>query len=307
VILVLQPVPVSVATLVYFRTVQATTSIWVSDPTYFGSNVNSNTISGWNQYLTPAQNETDQLGQYLQTKSFLDDVGTQIETRGITSAKERDNLVNSIGKNLHVTPVGSHLVALTFSCDHSANCTVVLSAIIAVFQDRLTQSLKAQQELSTTFLQSQLASAEKRAADSQAALETYLSQHPNLAVGLSGQSGIPELDRLVTQAQQDRDQVIQLEAQLGQAQFTFAAADKFIQSNNNVVDPPRITAGGLLGDGSSLKKAALVWLAAAGIAAAYLVLLVWTDKTARETGELLHRLSVPVLATVPRLAAREQF
>jgi capsular polysaccharide biosynthesis protein len=50
-----------------------------------------------------------------------------------------------------------------------------------------------------------------------------------------------------------------------------------------------------------------VWLAAAGIAAAYLVILVWIDQTARDSKELINRLSLPVLATVPRLAAKEKF
>jgi hypothetical protein len=43
------------------------------------------------------------------------------------------------------------------------------------------------------------------------------------------------------------------------------------------------------------------------VAAAYLVLLVWIDQTDRDTKELVSRLSVPVLATVPRLAAKEKF
>src|SRR5438309_1406959 len=73
VILFLLPTPISIATLVYFRTYQAATDIWVENPTYFGSSTNlvgSSGISGWNQYLTPAQNEADELNQYLQTTSF---------------------------------------------------------------------------------------------------------------------------------------------------------------------------------------------------------------------------------------------
>jgi capsular polysaccharide biosynthesis protein len=54
-----------------------------------------------------------------------------------------------------------------------------------------------------------------------------------------------------------------------------------------------------------LKKAAVVWLAAIGIAAGYLALLVWMDKSARDSRELVSRLSVPVLATVPLLTAKE--
>src|SRR5579864_859482 len=70
VILVLMPVPVSIATLLYFRTVQSTTNLWVEEPTYLGADISSNNVAGWNQYLTPSQNETDELAQYLQTDSF---------------------------------------------------------------------------------------------------------------------------------------------------------------------------------------------------------------------------------------------
>jgi hypothetical protein len=182
----------------------------------------------------------------------------------------------------------------------------VLSATIVAFQARLTEGLKAQEQLSTSFLQSQLATALQHAADSEQALQKYRAAHPGVLVA-AGQSGYPELDRLAAQAQQDRDQVTQLQSQLGQAEFIFAAADRFIQNSTKVVDAPRITAGGLMGDGSSVKRAAVVWLAALGVAAIYLGLLVWTDKTARDIRELVSRLSVPVLATVPRLAGKEKF
>ena len=311
VILILLPVPASIATLVYFRTFQATTNLWVQDPTYFGSDVNvigSNSVPGWNQYLTPAQNETDDMTQYLQTTSFLDSIGAELEKSGVGTPGERSKLIYSIPKYLHTTPNGSHLVTMTFSCDKAAYCTAVLAATITVFQDRLAEALKAQEQLSTTFLQRQLVTAQTKYDNSQSALETYLRAHPGVSVADPGSvTAYPELDRLVTQESQDRDKVAQLQSQLAQAQYTFAAADSFIKTNTQVVDTPRITAGGLLGDGSSLRRAAIVWIVAVGIAAAYLVLLVWLDKTARDTRELTSRLSVPVLATVPLLTSKERF
>jgi capsular polysaccharide biosynthesis protein len=309
VILIVLPVPVSMATLLYFRTFQATTDLWVQDPTYFGSNANvvgSNNVSGWNQYLTPAQNQTDQLDQYLQTTSFLDAIGDNLTTLGVTDEKQRNKLINSIHKNLHVLPNGSHLVTINFSCDHPSYCMVVLSATITVFQDQLTQALKAREQLSTSFLQSQLDPALARYKDSQAALQKYQAAHPGAHVTSSAGPGDPQLDQLATQAQLDLDQVTQLQNQLGQAQFTFAAADRFIQSNTQIVDQPRITAGGLIGDGKSLQRAAVVLVVAVGVAAIYLGLLVWVDKTARDTKELQGRFSIPVLATVPMLAARNR-
>ena len=310
VIVVLLPVPLSVATLIYFRTYQAASDLWVENPTYFGSSTNvvGPGVSGWNQYLTPAQNETDELDQYLQTTSFLYAVGDRMAVDGMADTKERNKLITSIPKNMHVTPNGSHLVTVTFSCSRASECTEVLTATMAVFQERLTEALKAQEQLSTSFLQSQVAAAKTKSDASEAALEKYLNQHPGLLVTpTSGQTGIPQLDQLLSQAQTDQAELTSLEAQLGQAQYTFAAADQFVNTSTKVVDAPGITAGGFLGDGSSLKRAAVVWLAAVGVAAVYLVLLVWTDKTARDTRELLSRLSVPVLATVPLLAAKERF
>lgn len=310
VILILLPAPVSLATLVYYRTVQATANVWVADPTYLTAGTSSNYVAGWNQYLTPAQNETDQLDQYLQTDSFLKSVDGELANAGFENATERSQLIATIPKNMHVIANGSHLVTITFSCDKAAYCSAVLSSTIVVFQNRLTEALKAEEQLSTTFLKGQVDAADQRAKNSAAALEQYVAEHPGAAalVAAGGQStGIPELDRLVTQAVQDRNQDLNLQTQLGQAQYTYAAADQFIQTSTRVVDAPQITKGGLLGDGSSLKKAAVVWLAAFGIAAIYLVLLVWTDKTARDIKELTGRLSVPVLATIPRLASKEMF
>jgi hypothetical protein len=310
VIVVLLPVPVSVATLISFRTYQAAADLWVQDPTYFGSSANvvgSVGVSGWNQYLTPAQNESDELDQYLQTTSFIYAVGDRMAADGIADVKERNQLITSIPKSMHVTPNGSHLVTITFSCSKASECTETLQATIVVFQGRLTEALKAQEQLSTSFLQGQVAAAKTKADESEAALQKYLSDHPGLAISTSGQTGIPELDQLITQAQQDQTALTTLESQLGQAQYTFAAADQFIRTSTQVVDEPGITAGGFLGDGSSLKRAAVVWLAAIGVAAVYLALLVWMDKTARETRELVARLSVPVLATVPLLTAKERF
>ena len=310
VILILLPTPVSIATLIYFRTYQASTDLWVQNPTYFGSNTNivgSSGVAGWNQYLTPSQNTADALNQYLQTTSFLYAVGDQMGADGLANANDRNTLINSIPKNMHVTPNGSHLLTITFSCSKASDCTETLKSTITVFQARLTDELKAQEQLSTTFLQGQVNAAQQRADTSEAALQKYLAAHPGVPFSATGQSGIPQLDELVTQAQQDRDALTQLQSQLGQAQYTFAAADQYVRTSTKVIDDPSITAGGFLGDRSSLKKARIVWLAALGVAALYLALLVWIDKTARDTRELSGRLSVPVLATVPMLSLKERF
>src|SRR5207253_856998 len=188
-------------------------------------------------------NETDELNHYLQTTSFIYSVGDRMAADGLADAKERNKLITSIPKNIHVTPSGSHLVTITFSCSKAAECTETLKATIAVFQSRLTEALKAQEQLSTSFLTSQVAAAQQRSSDSEAALQKYINEHPGLPLTLtSGQTGITQLDQLLTRAQQDKDQLTALQNQLSQAQFTFAAADQFIRTSTKVVDDPGITA-----------------------------------------------------------------
>src|SRR5207237_9585043 len=89
VILFLLPTPISIATLIYFRTYQAATDIWVENPTYFDSSTNlvgSSGISGWNQYLTPAQNDAAELNQYLHTTPFLYAVWHRMAPDGMPAA-----------------------------------------------------------------------------------------------------------------------------------------------------------------------------------------------------------------------------
>jgi capsular polysaccharide biosynthesis protein len=304
-ILILLPTPISLGVLVYFRTYTATTDIWVEAPTNFGSSVQ---ISGWNQYLTPAQNETDSLNQLLLTKAFTDSVVDRVASSGnVPNADERAQALLAIGKDLKVAAVGSHLVTVTFSCDHPMVCTSFLTATIDAFQAQLTDSLKAQQQLSTAFIQSQLDTAQARQATSQTDLQRYLLGHPGAVSPKAGESsGDLQLDQLALRAQQDRENVAQLQTQLAAATYTFAAAEQFIKTNTKVVDQPAVTRGGLTGDGSSIRRALLVWGISFGAAFIYLLLLVLLDKAAMDPQELERRLRLPVLTTIPRLARAER-
>ena len=68
-----------------------------------------------------------------------------------------------------------------------------------------------------------------------------------------------------------------------------------------MVDAPSIAKGGLLGDGSSLKRALFSAVGCCAVAGAYLFILVFADKTARDPKEIERRLKVPVVVTIPTL------
>jgi uncharacterized protein involved in exopolysaccharide biosynthesis len=296
ILLIIAPIVLGACSALYFRSYTGSASLWVETPSYFGATV---TPALWNIYLTPAQNQAENLNELLSTDAFLNQIGDRLmETGAVTDKAARNAILSSFPTHFRVTADGTHLVRLKFSNQGQAICTAVLKVTIQLFQERLTAAQVDQADLSTSFLSGQLKSAKARVDASQAALQKYLADHPGIRTA-QPTAIQTDLDRLVAQVQKDQTEVNQLQTQLDQVTFLGAVAQRLVDTNTKLVDQPRITRTGLLGDNSSLKRAALFSLACFTLGAAYLLLLVWADKTARDAKELDSRLKVPVLATVP--------
>jgi capsular polysaccharide biosynthesis protein len=298
ILLIIAPLVLGAGSALYFRSYTGTASLWIETPSYFGQTV---TPAGWNINLTPAENQSDILNELLSTDAFVNKIADRLmQTGAVTDDATVNAILNSMSTNLHVVPDGTHLVRLKFSNGSKAVCTAVLNVTIQLFQEQLAAVQVEQADLSTSFLSGQLKSARARLDGSQAALQKYLADHPGLTIASTPPAIQTDLDTLVAQARTDQSNVTQLQSQLDQAMFLGAAAKQLVATNTKLIDQPVTTKTGLLGDGSSLKRAALVALACLTVGFAYLLLLVWADKTARDARELDSRLKVPVLATVPR-------
>jgi len=298
IVLIIAPLALGGASVAVFRTYQATASLWVESPDTFGQSV---TPSGWNSYLTPAQNQADTLQQLITTLSFDDQIGDRLLAKGIVGNRDQTNaIVASIPVGMKVTPNGSHLVTITFSSASQTAGVGVIQAAVDLFLERQIALQRHQEDLSTTFLTGQLKTAQAQLTTSEAALQQYLVDHSNARLSTNGQdTGIVALDQLVHQVQQNRDRTTQLQTELDQAQFLGGAAQQLVETNTKLVDAPHISHAGLTGDGRSLKRAAIALLVCLSVGILYVLVLVWADKTVRDAKELQRRLRVPVLATIP--------
>jgi uncharacterized protein involved in exopolysaccharide biosynthesis len=298
ILLIIAPLILGAGSAFYLRSYTGTAILWIETPSYFGQTV---TPAGWNMYLTPAQNQSEILNELLSTNAFVNKIGSRLlQTGAVQDEATLGPILNSVGKSMRVSSDGMHLVRMTFANDRPAICTAVLKVTIQLFQERLASIQVEQADLSTSFLSGQLASAKARLEVSQAALQKYMADHPALTIATTPPGIQTDLDKLVAQVRQDQGDAAQLRAQLDQATFVGAAAKRLVETNTKVIDEPRIARSGLLGDGTSLKRAGLVALACVTLGAVYLLVLVWADQTARDARELGSRLKVPVLATVPQ-------
>jgi uncharacterized protein involved in exopolysaccharide biosynthesis len=303
---VLAPLSLGGSSALLLRSYEATATLWISDPSYLGQTV---APIDWSPRQNAAQNATETLRQLLATHTFDQQVADKLQaTGGLSGPRDRTQVGESLGSALRPVADGTHLVRLTYSNPNQGAAVAVLRTTIDLYLQHQALAQQNQLDVSTTFLSSQVTSAESAAALAQQAVAGYVAAHPGVhAPAGAADTGIAEFDRLLHQLRQTQDDLAKVQAQLAQARFLGAAAQRMVETNTQVVDQPRVATAGLIGDGSSLTAALTVSLLCLLAAVIYLSVLVWADQTARDGKELERRLKVPVLTTIPLISLQERF
>ena len=295
-LLLLLPLVIGVVTIVFYPSYRATSQLWVEN----FADVGLGTPSGWNTYLTHSQKLSDSLLQLLNTRAFNDTLNDHVWQTGFTTQVQRDDIATSIA-SISVSAPGSHLLAVSATCDGRDVCVAVLSGLIDLFRDQQIKLEQDQATVAITFFTEQLKIAKPDLTAAQDAVEKYLATHPNLRTDPNATTNDFVYARLVNDLHDKQSRVDDLENRLAHDQFIASASKQVLQIGPQVVDPPVISRGGLLGDGTSFRRAMFSVVGCYAVAGAYLFLLVFVDKTARDPREIERRLKVPVVATIPSL------
>jgi hypothetical protein len=293
------PLELAAACVVLFPHETAVSSLWVDTPAYFSI---SPAATGWNQYLTPAQNTLDALEQLRSTAAFAHTLGVDLDAMGtFRDRAERDSVLGSLGTDLHLTVTGSHLVVLTYTCPRGPICIAVLTTTVQIYRNWLADQQTAQAQVAIDFYTGQLADAQNKLQTDEIALNQYAAAHPTLKP--ADAPLIPEYDQLIRNVDQDRIEVAALQQKLDGIKLTDAAAAEIDNTVLKTVDPARIVGGQL----SALprKQMAIAGLGGLAVAVIVLVLMAWLDRTIREPRELEKHLRIPVVATISDLAIGE--
>lgn len=285
------------AALFLFQGKDGSAQLWVDTPSYIG---NVSTASGWNQYLTPAQNTVDSLNQLVQTDAFYTQLGQAlIDTKTVGSFGERDQVLSDVRTSLSITSTGSHLVTLRVECPTAQACIQVLNTTVSTHREWLIQTEKQQADVASQFYTSQLLQAKQRLQTAIDSLNSYLAIHP--VPQTINRSPDPQFDRLQSDVQQAQVQVNDIQDKLQSIQFSNDAAAEIDQTALRVVDPPRTSGGRFT---SRTKKMAMVFAVGAAVPGlAYLVFLGWIDRTIRNPKEIENRIGARVVATIGHLTA----
>jgi hypothetical protein len=286
------------AALYLFQGKDGSAQLWVDNPSYIG---NIQTASGWNQYLTPAQNTVDSLDQLILTDTFYQRLGKALIDSGIVKDWSESNQVLADARGtLTAAASGSHLVTIKVECREAAVCIQVLTTTIAVHRDWLIETEKQQAEVARKFYTSQLQLAKQHQLTAIDTFNAYVASHqyPQNVI----RPPDPEFDRLQSDVRQAQTQVNELQDKLQGIQFSNDAAAEIDQTALRVIDPPT-TSGGRFTQATK-KIAAAIAAGAAVPGIAYFVFLGWIDRTTRNPKEIEGRVGVRVVALIGNLAAK---
>jgi uncharacterized protein involved in exopolysaccharide biosynthesis len=298
VLLFVLPAGVEVACVLLFPHQTAVSSLWVDAPAYIPI---SPEVSGWNQYLTPAQNTVDALDQLRGTDSFVQNLGSKLDASNtFRDASERNSVLATVTTDVVVTANGTHIVALTYTCPREPICSNVLTGTVEIYRQWLTDRQTSQAKIAIDFYGGQLADAQAKLTSDETALNAYIAAHPT--VKTTDAPLIPQYDQLTRNVETDKGTVATLQQKLDDTKLADAA---MVQVDNNVLtvmDQPRIVGGRL----NALPKRQMViaGLASLALAVAVLVTMVWSDRSTREPKDIESRLHIPVAVTIPDLTRK---
>jgi uncharacterized protein involved in exopolysaccharide biosynthesis len=281
--------------------------IWVDRPTYLAYSDN------WNQWASPAQNQTSRLTELLKTQSFIVDVAKRTSLAPLTSTSrgmERIQLI--LSQDLVLSPIGTHLVAVYFRAESPQLAYQVLTAIVDAFNDNMANDQVNQSTLATSFYSDQLQQAQDDLKKSSDDLRRYIQSNPSLA-GLDPATSTEKLSaisatdstlqQLRSQVQTHQDRVAQLRTSLQTSEFQASASVEGQQLGFQIVDAPNLPTSG----GRDLKKRIIypvgAFLGALALSGLIVALLAMSDKSVRSERDL--STGVRVVGEMPYLRLRK--
>jgi capsular polysaccharide biosynthesis protein len=295
ILLVVLPAELAMACIFLFPHQTASASLWVDTPAYITI---SQAATGWNSYLTPAQNVVDQVDQLRSTDSFFRTLRSNLDASNtFESISERDSVLTTVATDTLITATGSHLVVLTYTCPHQPICTNVLTATIQIYHQWLVDLETAQAAVAIDFYTGQVADAQTKLESDENALTDYVNTHPS--VKATDATLNPEFGQLISTVDGDKSTAAALQQKLNDTKLNKAAIEQLDTTVFKVVDPAR-TIGGRLNN-LPKKQMTIAGIASLALAAAVLLIMVWSDRSTRDVKDIESRVRIPVVVTIPDL------
>lgn len=305
VILPVVVIPLDVTAWVFATPAQyeAQTSVWVDRPTYLNFGTDELT-----RYLPPATVQRNHLGEFMQTRTFLNDVVAATSLKRLlgdpNGVAELDRM---FARDLDILQTGDHLLVIQFRAEERAVAFEMVNAIVDQFRKRVTEDRRNQAQVAISFYTARLNNVNANLTQARSDLAQYLAANPSVAATLLQRGaevarldpGFADLQRRVDVAQGDADSARQA---LAAAQLDYSAGVQSDALGFRVIDPTSVSTT----PSRQLKKALaypmIALLVGVALSASMLFLLALSDHSVRSLADLAP--DTVILGVMPRMTPR---
>jgi uncharacterized protein involved in exopolysaccharide biosynthesis len=283
--------------------------IWVDRPTYLSYN------DDWNQYITPAQNQSGRLAELLRTRAFLVDLASRTALAPLADTPQGDEAIRRfVGRGVAMYPNGSNLLVLRFRAQSPQLSFQMLNALLDTYKEKAVSDRISQAGLAMSFYEGRLQTAEESYSKANEGLRRYVAANPRLSMidpdrgaaattasrlGLPASAIDPQLAEHLRRVELEQSNMERARASLEQARLDATASLEGQELGFQVVDPPLVPEAPTQERRKALVYPAAGLLVGMGLSAVTLVLLVAADRTVRSESDLM--ATARMLGTLPEL------
>lgn len=293
-VLVLVPAAVLAVGIAADQTELVTARLWADDPAVLADSPYSQAESG----VTPAQHQATLLSELLQTDSFV----SAVLRNGQLSGRPAD--ITAVGvdlrRNLAVSPLGPHVVLITYATAHSGQGLVMTRAVVSAFEQAQVGVQTGQVTVADEALATQLKAARKDMDDAIAAVQQYQSAQGN-STSLASDATFQSLRTLATGKVTSYASLVEQADKAAQYRSAIPAVQTSVL---RTMDPPRVTARQFNPKGPATKNAIYALVAVLAMELAFVYNVTRRDQRVRTTRDVAASLEVLSLGTVPDPRAR---
>jgi capsular polysaccharide biosynthesis protein len=288
---------------------ETTAGLWVERPSYVPATDEGN----WNRYITPAQNQQQQMNELMKTRSFTDDIARRTSLALLLDTPEgKEELFEYLGRAVYPLPTGNKLLTVRVRAEDPALSLEIIQATVAAFRERNQNERMQASASAIAFYEQQLKEANDQTTGSRDRVRRYITSNPRAVasdpnaaasrVSLPTSATDPQLAELLKRLETDERESERLRGLLEQARFEASAALEGNDASLQLLDPP------LFPTRAERERRRLLIFPAAAVAigtlvsALLLVSLTASDRSVRSTADL--STMGRVIGVVPRMGLR---
>ena len=283
--------------------------IWVDRASFVA------TSDGWDQYLTPAQNQNTRLVDLLRTRAFRSEIARRTSLRQLAGSVVGDEQIRLyFDRNLATVASGRNVLTIRARGQTPQLAVEFVNAVVEAFRERSFNDQTNRASMTIAFYEGQFQKVNEELTAANDALRRYVAANPRLttidpergaAATTASRLGLPpiaidpklaELIRQVESAEQDADR---LRGLVERARFEASAGEEGQQLGFQLVDPAPMPTQQIVERRHMVIYPAAAVAAGLAISGALLVMLFVTDRSARSARDFDPQLRV--LGTIPHL------